>query len=122
MQNAFSDKLYLFGFNLFMMLVVDLLHEFELGVWKAVLTQLLRMLESLEESKLHELDRRSVFCLDASSLLTGMLALRYRQVPTFGRDTIRRFSRNVSEMKRIAAFDFEDILQVSNAHDQGGLI
>lgn len=44
------------------MLVVDLLHEFELGVWKAVFTQLLRMLECLEESKLHELDRRSVFC------------------------------------------------------------
>jgi hypothetical protein len=43
------------------MLVVDLLHEFELGVWKAVFAQLLRMLECLEESKVHELDRRSVF-------------------------------------------------------------
>lgn len=43
------------------MLVVDLLHEFELGVWKAVFTQLLRMLESLEERKVHELDRRFTF-------------------------------------------------------------
>jgi hypothetical protein len=42
------------------MLVVDLLHEFELGVWKAVFAQLLRMLECLEENKVHELDRRSV--------------------------------------------------------------
>jgi hypothetical protein len=33
-------------------------------------------------------------------------------VPTFGRDTIRRFSGNVSELKRLAAHNFEDILQV----------
>ena len=38
---------------------------------------------------------------------------RYRQVPSFGRDTIRRFSRNVSELKRMAVRDFEDLLQVS---------
>src|ERR1700689_286472 len=36
----------------------------------------------------------------------------FRQVPTFGADTIRRFSSNVSELKRLAARDFEDILQV----------
>jgi len=36
---------------------------------------------------------------------------RFRQVPTFGRFTIRRFHNNVSEMKRLAARDFEDILQ-----------
>jgi hypothetical protein len=30
----------------------------------------------------------------------------------FGRDTIRRFSSNVSEMKKLAARDFEDLLQV----------
>ena len=37
---------------------------------------------------------------------------RYRQTPTFGRDTIRMFSTNVSEMKKLAARDFEDVLQV----------
>ena len=37
----------------------------------------------------------------------------FRQVPTFGRDTIRRFHKNVSGLKRLAARDFEDILQVS---------
>jgi hypothetical protein len=37
---------------------------------------------------------------------------RYREVPTFGRDTIRKFSSNSSEMKKMAARDFEDILQV----------
>ena len=59
-KNAFSDKLSALGFNLFMMLVVDLLHEFELGVWKAIFTHLLRMLDSLKNGKLHELDRRYV--------------------------------------------------------------
>jgi hypothetical protein len=38
---------------------------------------------------------------------------RFHQVPTFGRYTIRRFHNNVSEMKKLAARDFEDILQVS---------
>jgi hypothetical protein len=37
---------------------------------------------------------------------------RYRQMPTFGRDTIRRFSANVSDMKKFAGRDFEDLLQV----------
>ena len=58
MKNAFSDKLSAFGFNLFAMLVVDLLHEFELGVWKAIFIHLLRILDSLKDGKLHELDRR----------------------------------------------------------------
>lgn len=40
------------------MLVVDLLHEFELGVWKAVFIHLLRMLDSTQKSNVDELDRR----------------------------------------------------------------
>ena len=48
------------------------------------------------------------------SLTHGLnLHTRFRQVPTFGRDTIRRFANNVSEMKKLAGRDFEDILQVS---------
>lgn len=35
----------------------------------------------------------------------------YRLVPSFGK-TIRRFSLNVSEMKKKAARDYEDLLQV----------
>ena len=31
---------------------------------------------------------------------------------TFGRDTIRKFTNNVSGMKKLAARDFEDLLQV----------
>jgi hypothetical protein len=40
------------------MLVVDLMHEFELGVWKSLLIHLLRMLSSVNPAQLHELDRR----------------------------------------------------------------
>ena len=38
---------------------------------------------------------------------------RYREVPTFGRDTIRKFVHNASGMKKLAARDFEDLLWVS---------
>jgi hypothetical protein len=44
-----------------------------------------------------------------------MMIYRFRQVPTFGRSTIRRFSANVSEMKKLAARNYEDILQVRKA-------
>ena len=37
-------------------------------------------------------------------------------MPTFGKDTIRRFPGNVSDMKRIAVHDFEDLLQVCAHH------
>jgi hypothetical protein len=43
---------------MFDMLVVDLLHEVELGVWKAVFIHLLRLLDSVDENLKHELDRR----------------------------------------------------------------
>jgi hypothetical protein len=39
---------------------------------------------------------------------------RFRQVPTFGRDTIRKFGGSVSAMKKLAGRDFEDILQVGD--------
>ena len=57
-QNAFSDKLMPLGFNMFNMLVVDLMHEVELGVWKALFIHLLRLLDCHDESLKHELDRR----------------------------------------------------------------
>jgi hypothetical protein len=57
-QNAFSSKLAQFGFCLYTMLVVDLMHEFELGVWKAVFIHLLRILDCQDEARKYELDRR----------------------------------------------------------------
>ena len=57
-QNAFSERLSHTNFNFFLMLVVDLLHEFELGVWKSILIHLLRIVNSLKGTGLAELDRR----------------------------------------------------------------
>ncbi|KAG6904152.1 hypothetical protein DXG01_012245, partial [Tephrocybe rancida] len=60
MQNAFSDRLQKCGLDYASIFVVDLLHEIELGIWKALLIHLFHILESVDENILHELDRRSV--------------------------------------------------------------
>jgi hypothetical protein len=40
--------------------------------------------------------------------------LSFRQISSFGSSsTIRRFAHNVADMKKLAARDFEDILQVN---------
>ena len=92
-QNTFSS-LAPFGFNFFDMLVPDFMHEFELSIWKALFMHLVRILVSHGDGTIQEFNRR------------------YRQVPTFGRSTIRRFSENASGMKKLAARNFEDLLQV----------
>jgi len=56
-QNGFSDKLAPLSFNMFNMLVVDLMHEVKLGVWKAVFIHLLRLLNCQDECLKRELDR-----------------------------------------------------------------
>jgi hypothetical protein len=60
LQNAFSDRLGRFGFNIFCALVVDLLHEFEIGVWKMLFVHLLRIVEVQDKGLIDELDRRYV--------------------------------------------------------------
>ncbi|KAJ7666669.1 hypothetical protein DFH06DRAFT_1184435 [Mycena polygramma] len=91
-RNAFS-KLADYGFNFFSMFVPDLLHEVELGGWKSLFTHILRLIKAYNPISIEKLDER------------------FRSVPTFGRCTIRRFHANVSELKKMAARDFEDILQ-----------
>lgn len=45
---------------------------------------------------------------------------RFHRTPTFGRDTtIRRFPGNVSGLSKLAARDYEDILQVRGLRDDG---
>ncbi|GBE87835.1 hypothetical protein SCP_1200600 [Sparassis crispa] len=92
-HSAFSTRLAKFGFNFFSMFVPDLMHEFELSVWKVIFTHLLRILYAAGGDKIQEFNRR------------------FRMVPTFGCDIIQRFSRNISGMKKLAARDFEDMLQ-----------
>ncbi|KIJ57659.1 hypothetical protein HYDPIDRAFT_103996, partial [Hydnomerulius pinastri MD-312] len=94
-RNAFSECLSDEAFNFFLLFIVDLLHEFELGVWKAIFTHLMRILHAAAGTIVQELN--------------------WRHVPTFGRGTIRKFHKNVSAMKRLAARDFEDLLQVCSS-------
>ncbi|KAG2139092.1 uncharacterized protein EDB93DRAFT_1253157 [Suillus bovinus] len=79
------------------MLVVNFMHECELGTWKSLFTHLIRLLYALAQG----------------SQLVSTLDHRFRQVPTFGNGVIRKFANKTSEMKRLAARDFEDILQCS---------
>ncbi|KAN0118275.1 hypothetical protein V8E52_005251 [Russula decolorans] len=92
-RNAFSQRLSKFGFNFHLMFVVNLLHKFELGVWKAIFTHLMRILYAAAGDCIQTLNKQ------------------YRQVPTFSGGTIRHFSRNASGIKKLAARDFEDLLQ-----------
>jgi len=48
----------LFGFNFFVMLAVDLLHEVELGVWKALFIHLVRILYTQGQNTVNEFNRR----------------------------------------------------------------
>ena len=92
------------------MFAPDLLHEIELGVWKGLFTHLLRILYAAGGDTIVALNSRYV------TFLTNIIYLfkpyRCCQIPTFGRDTIRKFANNASGMKKLAARDFEDLLQV----------
>jgi hypothetical protein len=59
-QNAFAETLGPLGLNHFLMLVVNLMHEFELGVWKAIFIHLIRILYAAAPGGrlVAELDRR----------------------------------------------------------------
>ncbi|KAG2066725.1 hypothetical protein BDR04DRAFT_1120940 [Suillus decipiens] len=92
-SNTFSDRLAALGFNVFCTLVVDLLHKFELGVWKMLFIHLLWILMAEDKSLINKLDQR--------------------QTPTFGPATIRKFSANASDMSCMAAQNFKDLLQSS---------
>ncbi|KAJ3512195.1 hypothetical protein NMY22_g15405 [Coprinellus aureogranulatus] len=92
-KNAFSEQLSVFGFDMHRILAVDVLHEVEIGIWKSLFIHLLRLLEAIDTASI------------------GTLNSRFRQMPTFGRDTIRRFSKNVSDRKQFGAREYEDLLQ-----------
>lgn len=63
------------------MLVVDLMHEFELGVWKALFIHLLRILFSVNAASLHEVDHRYAHSFD---MLTLFICRPHHRV-VFGR-------------------------------------
>ncbi|KAI0644637.1 hypothetical protein C8Q79DRAFT_913099 [Trametes meyenii] len=92
-QSAFSRRLAVFGFDIYQALVPDVMHEFELGVWKSIMTHLVRIVTVVGASSVNELNAR------------------FAQVPTFGRDAIRRFGDEVSALKKMAAHNYEDLIQ-----------
>ncbi|KAH9169480.1 hypothetical protein EDB89DRAFT_2098737, partial [Lactarius sanguifluus] len=92
-RNTFSQLIGPHGADFYSFFVVDLLHEFELGVWQATFIHMLRILYAQGGNAIPELNRR------------------YRDMPTFGRAVIRKFGNNASAMKNLAARDFEDLLQ-----------
>lgn len=82
-QSAFSSRLAAFGFDIYRALVPDIMHEFELGVWKATLTHLIRILTSIGPSVVIKLNARYVFTTSSFRLLidfclSGMW--RYRRL------------------------------------------
>ena len=58
LQSAFILALDKFGLKFFSLFVVDLMHEFKLGIWKAVLTHLLRILHTQGLEVIVEFNRR----------------------------------------------------------------
>lgn len=115
----FVQKLGPFGLDPFRMLTVDFMHECELGTWKALFLHLIRLLYAIPGGSqlVATLDERykefiwthTVYLL---KIANSQSHRRFRQILTFGNGIIRRFSNNTSEMKQLAARDFEDILQV----------
>ncbi|KAG6827318.1 hypothetical protein H0H92_012339 [Tricholoma furcatifolium] len=94
-RNAFSVRLGPHGFDFHRIITSDILHEFEIGVFQAVFKHSIRILYAAGNDSIQTLNKR------------------FRDIPTFGRDTIRKFSNDVAAMKKLAARDFEDILQCS---------
>ncbi|KAF8178843.1 hypothetical protein K438DRAFT_1604362, partial [Mycena galopus ATCC 62051] len=85
-KNAFAEKLGPFKFDFHLMLVVDHLHKWSLGVWKANFTHIIRVL----------------YAAVPSGEAVATLNERFRQIPSFGRGTVRRFFSNAVEMKKLA--------------------
>ena len=120
--NAFSDRLSPLGFNLFSIFLPDLMHKVELGGWKVIFIHLLRMLQSIGEEWLVELDRRCVWCHTSKVKCTKWCSYRFQEIPSFRRDTIHKFSMNVLELKKVITLDFKNLLQVRyNSSLQGSM-
>jgi hypothetical protein len=87
-QNAFMEKL---GpdFSLPRMLVVDFLHEFELGVWKVLLVHLIRILDAAAPGRrlVARLDER----YDLSCVTICCLVLRVDNIDFTSHPSSRKY-------------------------------
>ena len=88
LQNSFCEQLSPLGFKLFPSLVVDLMHEFELGVLKSVLKHLVQIIYAIDPHKINILNERWALLstqerhffttIDPSSILLGWAILMKR--------------------------------------------
>ncbi|TBU26150.1 hypothetical protein BD311DRAFT_668148, partial [Dichomitus squalens] len=111
-QSAFSIRLSAHNVNFYDILAPDLMHEFELGVWKGIFIHLMRMLAERGDDAVEEFNSRYIHKQCTTSSFID-LCCSMRRMPTFGRDRIRRFWHDVSSRKRLAARDYEAFLIVS---------
>lgn len=92
------------------MLVVDLMHEFELGVWKGTFMHIIWVLYAVPGGgavvELNKRQAQEAICSAHTEVVN-----RFCLILAFGSD-FQHFSNNVSGMKELAAQDFEDLLQV----------
>jgi len=91
------------------------MHEVELGVWKSLLQHLIRMLHCQGPLIVHKFNSRYVFNIFLNCEFEGIIHkyyCRFCQVAPFG-SSIRRFEANVSDLSKLAARNYEDILQCS---------
>ncbi|KAL6303043.1 hypothetical protein BKA93DRAFT_856256, partial [Sparassis latifolia] len=70
-ENAFAKRLAEFLTNLFVIFLPDLLHEWEIGVWKAIVMHLVRILIAAKGGKVQEFD-----CGISKRSPAGILRLR----------------------------------------------
>ncbi|KAI0829720.1 hypothetical protein BC628DRAFT_1314803, partial [Trametes gibbosa] len=59
-HSVFSVHLCKHGFNFYCLFIPDLLHEFELGVCKAILTHLLQLLHAVGYNKIQEFNKQYI--------------------------------------------------------------
>ncbi|KAI6117281.1 hypothetical protein EDD16DRAFT_1693060 [Pisolithus croceorrhizus] len=91
--NSFAEHLSLFHINIYLTLIVDLMHKFELGILKSVLKHLIRILYAIDPS------------------LVSTLNKQFFVILPFGVDGICHFLLNVAEMRQWVARHFKDMLQ-----------
>lgn len=79
-QNGFMTSLP--GLDVYSLLTVDLLHEVELGVWKALFTHIVRILHFHSADVVAEFDRRydKFHCTYLRAVDTGLSIIKPKQV------------------------------------------
>ena len=77
LKNAFMNCLP--GLDIYQLLTVDLLHEVELGIWKALFTHIIHILSTHSPEAVSELDRR---CPPLSSIHHISMDILYISMPS----------------------------------------